>query len=88
MSEFLGVPLKQEKFEGPAVILIFLGILIDTIQMELRLPEEKLREIKALLKEWDKKPSCTKRALLRNNRETGPYGESGSTGTNVSTEDD
>ena len=65
VCEFLGMPLKLEKIEGPATILIFLGILIDTLQLELRLPEEKMSEIKALLKEWERKQSCTKRALLR-----------------------
>ena len=37
--------IEARKIERPAVILIFLGILTDTIKMELRLLEEKLRKI-------------------------------------------
>ena len=36
----LGVPLADEKQAGPATTIEFLGIIIDTIQQELRLPEE------------------------------------------------
>ena len=38
----LGVPLAEEKREGPTTSLVFLGILIDTVRGELRLPREKL----------------------------------------------
>ena len=38
----LGIPVAEEKTEGPATILIFLGIEIDTIAMQLRLPGVKL----------------------------------------------
>ena len=30
ICEFLGVPLKLEKIEGPAAALIFLGIVLDS----------------------------------------------------------
>ena len=36
----LGVLLAPEKQEGPDTIITFLGITIDTIKQELRLPEE------------------------------------------------
>ena len=39
----LGDPLAIEKLEGPATCLTFLGIVIDTILQELRLPEDKLK---------------------------------------------
>ena len=48
----LGVPLAAKKQAGPATIIKFLGIIIDTIQQELRLPEEKLNRLQSLLKEW------------------------------------
>ena len=35
----LGMPLKWQKLEGPATTLVFLGILLDTHKMEMRLPE-------------------------------------------------
>ena len=34
----LGIPLALEKLEGPAHSLTFLGIEVDTIRMEARLP--------------------------------------------------
>ena len=41
----LGVPLELSKLEGPATYLTFLGIEIDTINMQARLPSEKLSGI-------------------------------------------
>ena len=41
----LGVPLAQEKQEGPDTTITFLGITIDAINKELRLPEEKLKRL-------------------------------------------
>ena len=40
----LGVPLAPEKRDGPASILVFLDIIIDTIRGELRLPADKLQD--------------------------------------------
>ena len=37
----LGVPLALDKCEGPATCITFLGIVIDSMAMELRLPQEK-----------------------------------------------
>ena len=60
----LGLPLALEKSEGPATCIVFLGILIDTIAGELRLPVEKLRKLKASLVGWIRRKRCTKRELL------------------------
>jgi hypothetical protein len=38
----LGIPLAIEKVGGPATLLEFLGILLDTERMEARLPQEKI----------------------------------------------
>ena len=65
ICEFLGLPLKMEKLEGPTVVLIFLGIILDTLKLEIRLPDDKLEELKEALSEWKRKRSCTKRELLR-----------------------
>ena len=43
----LGVPLALEKVEGPATVLPFLGILLDTQQMEARLPHKKFIRLKS-----------------------------------------
>lgn len=41
----LGVPLAVDKQDGPTMIITFLGIIIDTLKQELRLPEDKLRRL-------------------------------------------
>ena len=50
--ERLGVPIAPDKCEGPSTRLTYLGIEIDTVQMQLRLPEEKLRRVQATVREW------------------------------------
>ena len=40
------------KIKGPATILVFLGILLDTVKLEMRLPEDRLAALKALLQQW------------------------------------
>ena len=64
LCEQLGVSVSKLKVEGPATILTFLEILMDTAAMELRLPEEKLRRLKLQIQQWKTKKSCTKRDLL------------------------
>lgn len=49
LCQRLGLPLKWQKLEGPATVLGFLGILLDTQRMEMRLPQEKLKELKLLI---------------------------------------
>lgn len=44
MSE-LGVPLADEKTEGPTTILVFLGLELDTVHMTVRIPEQKIQEV-------------------------------------------
>ena len=55
----LGIPLAKEKIEGPTKTLTFLGITLDTQNMEARLPPDKLhiicKEIKAWLNQKDVK---------------------------------
>ena len=53
----------QEKVLGPATVIDFLGLIIDTISMKIRLPE-KLSSIKQMIHSWRSKKSCTKRTLL------------------------
>ncbi len=56
-------PLASEKQDGPCPVIVLLGILIDTLKQELRLPEEKLRRLLDMLAEWEKKKSCTRQEL-------------------------
>ena len=59
----LGVPLAPEKQEDPDTTITFLGITIDTIKQELRLPEEKLRRLLETLSQWERRKSCTRKEL-------------------------
>ena len=59
----LGVPIASHKTEGPATCLVFLGIEVDTVANELRLPGDKLRRLQALLEQWGDRRSCTRRQL-------------------------
>ena len=49
LCEFIGVPLAHEKTVGPTTKLIFLGIEIDTTMMVIKIPNEKVEKLKALL---------------------------------------
>ena len=60
----LGIPLKWTKVEGPATSLVFLGIVLDTNTMEIRLPPDKLQQILLLLHQWRQRKHCSKRELL------------------------
>ena len=62
--EGAGVPVEESKSEGPALSLTFLGIDVDSVAMELRLPADKLLQLQTLLKQWRGKKACTKRELL------------------------
>ncbi len=59
----LRVPLAPHKVEGPATTLTFLGIELDSVAAELRLPQAKLRELKVLVATWLTKRFCTVREL-------------------------
>ena len=48
----LGVPVAPEKVKGPVTVLDFLGIILDAVKMELRLPSEKLFQLRSMLKRW------------------------------------
>ena len=50
--EHLGIPVAMEKLEGPATVLTFLGIEINTKEMILRLPTTKLVELQDLVTSW------------------------------------
>ena len=60
----VGFPVMAEKVKGPSTVIDFLGFLIDTMAMEIRLPEEKLERLKTLIRSWWLRRSCTKRELL------------------------
>ena len=46
----LGVPVAQEKTEGPTKKLHYLGFLIETIKMLINIPDEHFLELKSKIK--------------------------------------
>lgn len=63
VMSWLGLPISTKKLEGPATVITYLGIEIDTVKMEARLPHAKLLELKALCAQWLTKSTCTTEEL-------------------------
>ena len=59
----LGMPVAPDKTEAPTPIIVFLGIEIDSIKQQLRLPQEKLARILKLLRSWSGRRTGTKKEL-------------------------
>ena len=59
----LGVPLAPEKIVDPTTGIVYLGITIDSIRMQIRLPEDKLQDLCVELKSWQERRKCTKKEL-------------------------
>ena len=62
--ENLGIPLSSKKTEGPSNIIEYLGIFLDTIKMEARLPLEKVNRICNIIDSFRNRVKCTKREIL------------------------
>ena len=61
----LGVPIAEDKLVGPTTTITYLGIEIpDSVAMTIRLPADKLQQIKAIIKQWLRRRKYTKRELL------------------------
>ena len=56
-----GTPIECE---GPSTVITFLGMELDTVASEIRLPADKLKRLKDLLKEWRGRKAGKKRDLL------------------------
>ena len=59
----LGIPLAAEKQASPSACIEFLGIIIDTIKKELRLPRDKLDRLLITMHHWQAHKSCTRQEL-------------------------
>ena len=59
-----GLPVEPDKDEGPATTITFLGMELDSVALEIRLPQEKLSQLKAVLASWRGRKVCRKRDLL------------------------
>jgi len=60
----LGMPVEPKKDEGPATTISILGLELDSVAMEVRLPQVKLRSLRSLLISWRGRKVCKKRDLL------------------------
>ena len=58
-----GIPLHPDKLEGPSTRLTVLGIELDSLLLEARLPQEKFHRIHTLLVSWSLKRHCTRKEL-------------------------
>ena len=63
VMQHLGVPVAVHKTEGRSTVVIFLGILINTISFELQLPTEKVIPLQLLIRGWIQKQACTRKEL-------------------------
>ena len=59
----LGLPINPKKLVPPAKKVICMGILVDVEDNILKIPDEKMAEIKSLCKQWAPKITATKRQL-------------------------
>lgn len=59
----LGFELAKDKLEAPTTCITFLGIQIDSIRMELSLPNDKLQNIQNVVNQFLNKKRATKRQL-------------------------
>ena len=69
--ESVGLPVASEKTGGPTTCLTFLGIELDTVACQLRLPQDKLDNLHSSISQWmysgrrrSPKRSESKRELL------------------------
>ena len=63
ICELLGVPLAEDKCEGPHTLLEYLGFLLDTTNMRVSLPREKLNRLTGLIRSWSNRRACSKHEL-------------------------
>lgn len=64
MCKDTGTPVEEDKCEGPTTTIRFLGIELDTVAMEMRLPEDKLQQLRKQVHDWRGKKAVSKRELL------------------------
>ena len=60
----LGTQVAMEKVDGPSTVLVFLGLILDSLRQEIQLPPEKLQDMLQELEQWLAKCNTTKQELL------------------------
>ena len=64
VCEQTGFSINPNKLVLPNTVIEFIGFIVDTNKMELRISEERLRDITAELMKWEGRKICKKRELL------------------------
>ena len=57
----LGIPVAKAKYAGPASVMVFLGFELDSAQIIVRLPAEKLELTNQLMRECTSRKDCKKK---------------------------
>ena len=57
----LGIPLHPDKCEGPSMVLVVLGIELDSINQLAHLPIDKLSKLRVLLNSWASRQWCRRK---------------------------
>ena len=63
LMEDLGLDESVKKAEPPSTAMTYLGVMFDTVRMEMRVPPSKLAEIKSEIQLWVRKSKITRRDL-------------------------
>lgn len=63
LAEELGIPLEADKTEGPTTRLTFLGIELDSVAGTYRLPQEKVEDLRANIRQLTQKKKATLKEL-------------------------
>ncbi|XP_033739602.1 uncharacterized protein LOC117326910 isoform X1 [Pecten maximus] len=63
LCQRVGIPIKHSKTVQPTTTITFLGVEIDSIAMEARLPQEKVEKVKALLSSFSSRKKVTLKEL-------------------------
>eukprot|EP00732_Lithocolla_globosa_P002613 Lithocolla_globosa_v1_NODE_1767_length_2351_cov_75.861559.p1 type:complete len:386 gc:universal NODE_1767_length_2351_cov_75.861559:2134-977(-) len=64
LCEFLGIPLNAKKTVLPTQEIELLGLIINSVSQQVRVPTDKLDSIHLSLEEWHRKTKATKLQLL------------------------
>ncbi len=64
MCQMVGFTVNPDKLVEPTTCIEFLGIILDSIQMETRISHERLNDISQELREFVGRRCCTKRQIL------------------------
>ena len=58
--ECLGLTISEKKLVAPTTSAVCLGVLIDTVKRTVAIPDEKMRQIRESVIDWQNKATCSK----------------------------